>query len=994
MTDSPRVDPKTASKPAPGAKEGKAGQKTVRHDEDEPAIVQDLETSDPNSMAAVSGSIAGLVGLLGPEAEAFQGLSPRDMEAGSDAGSATLSSAVAVDVATDAATLTEVAASQGTAGATTPAEDVSLGVLPDAEGTATAAPFSARNTPAPAAPEREDNAMEWGVEDPVAADATASSRSAPKASAPASGGTAEDTPSADSDPQAAPTLTVTPQNPGEGAAGGTVVATLDSTLPDTQFAFVDADGAPYQHPLFEIVGDKVHLRDGATLDYETAPLFELTVVGTTPGAETATAPLRLDIQDAAEHIRLADGGAQFTETGVTEAAVTGGAGADTLTGAGGDDVFAGRAGDDSLSGGAGQDTAVWDGNLADFTVRYSATDDSFTIVDRNGADGLDEGRDTVSGVETFVFNGQSYSAADLQAVAARQANSAPDSIVVTAGGTIDETVTDGGDLTAAHDAGGTVAAKLETRDADAGDTHSYTLVADASGMFEIQGDEIRVKAGAVIDFETDTQFDVTVRSTDEFGATVDQTITLHVADFEGQATLGNSGGSVQGSSEEDRLTGGTGDDTLLGGAGDDHLTGGGGADWIDGGAGSDTVVLGGGTATVVDTGTDGMDRVMLDGSSETYTLQSDFSAAAGIETVDGSGQSGETLSFGPGPASVDLSGVAMVGIDEIALSTADDVFVGSASADRVVGDAGDDMLSGGTAAETGTDTAVFAGAVDDYTLTLLADGTLRVSDSVPGRDGTDTLTNFEVLEFDGVAYKLAEGTDGADNLTPQLVPAGPDSGVLQVAGGGNDQLQGGAGNDALYAGAGDDTLFGSAGGDRLDGGSGSDTVRYDNDPAAPGVTVNLATGQASGGQAEGDRLFDIENVVGTDQGDGLTGDAGDNSLSGQAGDDALAGGGGQDTLLGGAGADTLQGGAGDDALDGGAGADRAVWAGDLRDFAVHYDAAADTFTLTDRNAADGDEGRDTVTGVEVFSFNGQDYTAADLQAEAARQANEAPTAIT
>jgi len=67
------------------------------------------------------------------------------------------------------------------------------------------------------------------------------------------------------------------------------------------------------------------------------------------------------------------------------------------------------------------------------------------------------------------------------------------------------------------------------------------------------------------------------------------------------------------------------------------------------------------------------------------------------------------------------------------------------------------------------------------------------------------------------------------------------------------------------------------------------------------VSVDLATGYVSGGDAAGDTLSSIEQVVGSGSADTLTGDANANTLWGQAGDDVLAGGGGGDALKGGEG---------------------------------------------------------------------------------------------
>ena len=69
------------------------------------------------------------------------------------------------------------------------------------------------------------------------------------------------------------------------------------------------------------------------------------------------------------------------------------------------------------------------------------------------------------------------------------------------------------------------------------------------------------------------------------------------------------------------------------------------------------------------------------------------------------------------------------------------------------------------------------------------------------------------------------------------------------------------------------------------------------------MTINLATGLESGGDATGDTLSGIEQVLGSAFADTLTGDANANTLWGMAGGDVLAGGGNGDVLKGGAGND-------------------------------------------------------------------------------------------
>lgn len=209
------------------------------------------------------------------------------------------------------------------------------------------------------------------------------------------------------------------------------------------------------------------------------------------------------------------------------------------------------------------------------------------------------------------------------------------------------------------------------------------------------------------------------------------------------------------------------------------------------------------------------------------------------------------------------------------------------------------------------------------------------------------------------------GTSGANSI----VGTGDDD---YIAGnGGNDRLYGAEGNDSLYGGSGIDSLFGGAGDDLLSGGSsadslyggaGFDTASYTDSTAA--VTVNLATGTGTGGTAQGDRLFDIEGVIGSTQADTLTGDAGDNSLFGDAGNDRTYGGDGNDALFGGSGRDTLYGGAGNDLLQGGTSADT-LYGGSGIDTADYRDSTSGvTVNLASGTGAGGSADDDRLFEIE------------------------------
>ena len=88
-------------------------------------------------------------------------------------------------------------------------------------------------------------------------------------------------------------------------------------------------------------------------------------------------------------------------------------GDDALWGHGGNDFLYGGAGNDTLRGGDGADTAIYSGNRSDYTITYNSATQTFTLVDTRG--GSPDGTDTATGIETFSFNGVSYTAEELLA---------------------------------------------------------------------------------------------------------------------------------------------------------------------------------------------------------------------------------------------------------------------------------------------------------------------------------------------------------------------------------------------------------------------------------------------------------------------------------------------------------------------------------------------------------------------------------------------------
>jgi Ca2+-binding RTX toxin-like protein len=200
-------------------------------------------------------------------------------------------------------------------------------------------------------------------------------------------------------------------------------------------------------------------------------------------------------------------------------------------------------------------------------------------------------------------------------------------------------------------------------------------------------------------------------------------------------------------------------------------------------------------------------------------------------------------------------------------------------------------------------------------------------------------------------------------------------------------LNGFNGDDFLASGDGNDTFLGAAG---------SDTVSYE---AASGpVVVDLTAGTGTGMGT--DTLTDVQNAIGGDFDDTITGNGLDNALDGGlgndtvdglAGTDVVNGGGGNDHVLGGDGAfDVVDGDAGNDNVDEGAAANGADFLfGDTGTDTLNYGART---TDTRAVANTGENGQiapaesDDITGdFEVYvTGSGNDVLGGDGSVETFR----------
>jgi Ca2+-binding RTX toxin-like protein len=606
--------------------------------------------------------------------------------------------------------------------------------------------------------------------------------------------------------------------------------------------------------------------------------------------------------------------------------LTGDASSNTLIGGSGDDVLVGRLGSDRLDGGAGIDTA-------DYALSTSAI-----VVDMNGAvsrGGEAEG-DVLIDIERVI--GTDY--ADV----IRGSNS--DDLLI--GGLDDDTlegragndILDGGagfdtaDYTGSAQA---VAVGLDGRVNSGGDAAGDTLIsiekltgsAYGDQLFgSIDGDIIQGGAGDDI-LQGLGGADQLIGGTGIDTANYSASLAAVQVNTNGLVSSGGDAGgdtlvgieSLVGSAFADQLIGSVVAESFFGGLGDDTLIGGGGADLMDGGAGFDTTSYANSAIGVevyldgsVSSGGDAAGDQLINIERLTGSLYNDsLSGSAQADIIDGS--------FG------DDVVIGLAGNDDLSGNAGNDSLLGGAGTDLIRGGDGDDLLIGGADADqlqggSGFDSADYSAATASVIVGL--DGSAGTAGEAIG----DVLTSVERLV----------GSSFNDTLTGTTL-----ADVIE-GGGGNDSISTGAGNDLLRGGGGDDFLVGGSGSDDIDGGSGFDTADYSGSAVA--ISVSLDGSPSLGGEAIGDVLTSIEQVLGS----GF-----DDSMFGSAAIEALRGGGGDDVLRGGGGADIL---------DGGAGIDTADYA---------TSGAAVLIDLSNMTAAGGDAAGDTLINIErLIGSSGDD----------------------
>lgn len=309
---------------------------------------------------------------------------------------------------------------------------------------------------------------------------------------------------------------------------------------------------------------------------------------------------------------------------------------------------------------------------------------------------------------------------------------------------------------------------------------------------------------------------------------------------------------------------------------------------------------------------------------------------------------------------------------ELALTAFGDVAIGSDENDDFFGLAGNDTLAGGLGDDDlygadGND-SLDGGGGRDYFLAG------RGNDFVDGGSDTDPDEDFDKISYYwDIDNALADGFSTSGLGVTAVFSNDPfNTGTVSEDGFGTadtlrniESIEGTLLVDTITTNGAGIVVTGLAGADVIDGTLGlSDTASYEgtsNKGATSGIEINFLTSTFIDSYGDSDTLIGIENILGSDFGDEITGD---NSMGRD-----LAGNNGNDTITGGSQNDTIRGGSDSDILSG-FGGDDEIFTGNGND-TVFGGAGNDTIHETGGGTKqiNGGSGIDTFV-LDMTTFNG------------------------
>ena len=231
--------------------------------------------------------------------------------------------------------------------------------------------------------------------------------------------------------------------------------------------------------------------------------------------------------------------------------------------------------------------------------------------------------------------------------------------------------------------------------------------------------------------------------------------------------------------------------------------------------------------------------------------------------------------------------------------------------------------------------------------TIVAGG---ADDEIQGGSGNNTIT------ASGESDQI-NGRNGNDTITYSgggfvNIVDGNGNDTIKIQGGGSNYIQVGNGNDSITGGTGNDTIYSGTGNDTITAGTGSGENEVFG-PTVPGGGISTITASGAG-------PYLIEGGTGTNTIDAsassgsavIYGNGPDTNNSAATGAAFQAPAGGNDTIKGGSGADVLYGGGGQNSIYGGSGSDSIVAAG----------GNSQIFGSSGNNSIYANSGNDTIYG--------------------------------
>ena len=270
-------------------------------------------------------------------------------------------------------------------------------------------------------------------------------------------------------------------------AAGAVVGTLSTTDVDAgdthTYTLSGTDASS-----FEVVSGELKLKDSVTADYETKASYAVTVTATDSGSLTTSQAFTVTVNDVNE----APTGIALSATAINENAA--GAVVGTLSTT---DVDAGDTHTYTLSGTDASSFEVVSGELKlkDSVTADYETKASYAVT----VTATDSGSLTTSQAFTVTVN------------------DTPTGIALSATAINENAV-------------GAVVGTLSTTDANASDSHTYSLSGTDASSFEVVSGQLKLKSSVSANYETKSSYAVTVTSTDSGGLTFSQAFTVTVND--------------------------------------------------------------------------------------------------------------------------------------------------------------------------------------------------------------------------------------------------------------------------------------------------------------------------------------------------------------------------------------------------------------------------------------------------------------------------------